>query len=35
MYNTFNVSRDRKAINQSGPQKFCLYHDVKKPGVTV
>ena len=35
MYNRFNASRDRKAINQSGPQKFCLYHEVKKPGVTV
>ena len=34
-YNRFNASRDRKAINQSGPQKFCPRHDVMKPGVTV
>ena len=34
-YNRFNASRDRKAINQSGPQKFCPYHDVMKPRVTV
>ena len=35
MYNRFNASRDRKATNQSGPQEFCPYHYVKKPGVMV